>query len=1231
LTTNDRRSTRLRAATNAAERAAHADPGRYRIEGPLGAGGMASVWRVWDLAANRPLALKRLAKTASGKHVARFEREYYTLASLRHPSLVEVYDYGVDEEGPHYSMELLEGSDLSELAPMPWADACRVLRDVASALALLHARRLVHRDISARNVWRMPDGRIKLIDFGTLTAFGKTGEVAGTAPFVAPESLRGQELDQRTDLYSLGALGYFLITGAHAFPAKGLGSLEPMWQKAHRPPSYRASELRRDDLPEVPPAIDVLIEALLSSDPLARPSSAAEVIDRLQVAAGLEPDPRAPPIESYLAQPAFVGRTAERQQLRSALSEAAAGRGACALVESVSGLGRTRLLAELAIEARLASAAVLEVDAGLHRGTHGVAEAFALRMLDALPEAALEAAAPYATTLGHLSSAIRQRLGMKPAALSIMPLAHGEARMRVQVALRDWFLDVARAHTLVIVADDLDLFDEASAAWLVAIAREASKCSLFVLTSIRSDANKHTLAVQALRQSSIVIPLQALTLQELHELFRSIFGEAHHLARLVDLVHQHAEGNPGHAVDIAEHLVHEGAISYAEGAWLLPQTVGPALLPANRTGAELARLVRLPTRARALGQVLSVREGWLGLEMVCALAEIEGPPLFESLEALVREGVLSGSLDGYRFARESLREALAKELDPTRSSGAHCRLGRYLLAEEEISQHERLKAGVHLLLGGDETGFDVVAQAGKHFGLVELADLGPATPSFETALARMRAAGRPLVETVCVLGPLALAGYYAERRLASLYGEEAVDALQTVVGLKLARRLRTFMGRKLGLLVALAIAAIGFKLRARNQRAATFREAMMLLFNCVAALTGVCAISIDPDAASRYASVLEPMTALGPDHVATFMHEFCLNLVATTRDGQGEARARWTKMLARLDRPDAVRGLPKSVFALYLAGALYARGVLESWRDSSEALECARRLDELKLKLYEMSADQVRMMYYANRGNLELFEKYRERVEVHAIQRGTAWQVETWTFSGLITVYLRMHDPARLKFCVEQLKRLGAEVPSLRLAERRARAAYFVLRGTPAEALPLFEEAEEPVAVTGWARGEGVHARAHNDLGDHERAREICSHALARLSAEDLRFPALNLGVSIELARAEAALGNVSLAEDQLRALLAAHEDGANPLTMGALHEACAEVASRRGDQTARLHHVLEVERWYRPTKGPSLIARCQRLARDASLDQSGSGSLAPGPNAESSHVRTVVRDERGR
>ena len=187
-----------------------------------------------------------------------------------------------------------------------------------------------------------------------------------------------------------------------------------------------------------------------------------------------------------------------------------------------------------------------------------------------------------------------------------------------------------------------------------------------------------------------------------------------------------------------------------------------------------------------------------------------------------------------------------------------------------------------------------MAAAGKHYGLVQLADLGPAVPSLEAAHSHFRAAGWSPYEMASVLAPLALAGYYADRRLAGRYGPEAVDVLQTIVGLKLARRLRAYLGRRLALLVALGVAAFGFARRSRNPRTPTFREAIMLLFNCVAALTGVCTICIDPEGAKRYASVLEPMTAFGPDHVATFMHEFCLNLVATVEDRLGESRARWS-------------------------------------------------------------------------------------------------------------------------------------------------------------------------------------------------------------------------------------------------------------------------------------------------------------------------------------------------
>lgn len=1198
----DERSSRTSLATGATSTAGVLVAGRYRVQHELGKGGMASVCAVLDETNGRRLALKRLAKVANARHIALFEREFHILASLRHPCIVEAYDYGQDADGRFYTMELLDGSDVFSCTPLPWAEVCRILRDVASALTLLHARRLIHRDLSARNVWLAPDGRVKLIDFGTMAAFGKPSDIAGTPPFIAPETLRGLDLDQRTDLYSLGALGYFLLSGRHAFRARTLGELELLWRERPRPVAKRAAELGRQDLPAVPEALEVLIDALLSQDRLARPTTAADVIDRFTVIASLEPDQHGCPIDSYLGSPAFVGRKAERQTLRDGFAHAKSGRATKVVVESAPGLGRTRLLAELALEARLSEAVVLQAEPHADHGTHEVAQQYALRLLDALPTEALAAAAPYAGTLGHLSTALRDRLGVASAQLVVMPQAHGEARMRVQVALRDWFLDVTRERLVVIIADDFDAFDDGSAAWLAALSREAHAHKLLVIAAIQSNRGPLGLPAQALRQDAMRLALDPLSLEDTAELFRSVFGDVQHLARLVDLVYQRSEGNPAHALDLAEHLSREGVIGFAQGAWVLPQVIAAEALPANRVDAELARLGRLSAHARELGQALSVREGPLPLDMCAALADIKGHDLFEALESLVREGVFVGSADGYRFARESMRQVLYGEMDRDRLRKTHRRLGHRLLASSEITELERLKAGVHLLRGGDdEQGSRVTALAGKHYGLIELADLGPAAPSLEAALDHFRAVGRPLHEIVSVLAPLALAGYYADRRLAERYGEQAVDALQTVVGLKTAQRLRPFLGRKLGLLVALAIAALGFALKRKNPRVPTFKEAMMLLFNCVAALTGVCTICLDRPKGEKYASVLEPMTALGPNHVATFMHQFCVNLIATIGDRQGEARDKWIRMIERLDQPQATRDLPEHVHVLYLAGALYASGVGECWRDDSRALEYANRLQSLKLKLYEMSADQLRMIYYGNRGNREEFERYRQRVEVHAIQRGTAWQVETWTYSGLITIYARTQDAAGLKDCVVQLKRLSAEMATLRVGHSRALAAYCLVRGTPSETLEVGGRGERPMELVGWCRGEGIRARAYNALGENAQAKETCVAALSLLTPADLDFCALNLGVQIELARAEAGLGNLSEADVQLRALLEKHGPSGNLLTVGALHEALAELAALRGDEAAFADNVAEVGRWFRETHDPALVARHERLARVAS------------------------------
>src|SRR5262245_14008401 len=113
---------------------------------------MGEVFAALDESTSQRVALKRMRTAIQAQRalVVHFMREYHALSELRHPRIIEVYDYGVDRGTPYYTMELLDGSDLNELSPVPWPEACRYLRDVASSLALLHARRLLHRDVSPR-------------------------------------------------------------------------------------------------------------------------------------------------------------------------------------------------------------------------------------------------------------------------------------------------------------------------------------------------------------------------------------------------------------------------------------------------------------------------------------------------------------------------------------------------------------------------------------------------------------------------------------------------------------------------------------------------------------------------------------------------------------------------------------------------------------------------------------------------------------------------------------------------------------------------------------------------------------------------------------------------------------------------------------------------------------------------------------------------------------------------
>jgi serine/threonine protein kinase len=242
--------------------------GRYELLEPIAQGGMGEVFVARELATSRKLALKRLLPAAQ-KRQALFRAEYHLLARLKHPFIIEVYDFGVDRDLPYYTMELLDGYDLREAPHVELEEGCRILRDVATSLALLHAQRLLHRDVSPRNVRRTSSGVCKLIDFGTMVPFGAPPNVAGTPPFISPEAWEGGELDQRADLYSLGALAYWLFS--RRLPG-ATGPLARAGDRREPPPLLRKARA------DVPAELEELVMSLLEQDPSQRPSSAQEVI-----------------------------------------------------------------------------------------------------------------------------------------------------------------------------------------------------------------------------------------------------------------------------------------------------------------------------------------------------------------------------------------------------------------------------------------------------------------------------------------------------------------------------------------------------------------------------------------------------------------------------------------------------------------------------------------------------------------------------------------------------------------------------------------------------------------------------------------------------------------------------------------------------------------------------------------------------------------------------------------
>jgi serine/threonine-protein kinase len=286
------------------------DLGSYRLVERLGEGGMGEVWRAEHRLLARPAAIKLIRPGMLGdvsadrrrEVLARFEREAQATAVMRCPHTVELYDFGVSDDGAfYYVMELLDGLDAETLVeqtgPLPAERVVHLLRQVCHSLGEAHQQGLIHRDVKPANVFVCCFGReldwVKVLDFGLVKWERKRtadprltadGAIGGTPAFMAPEQVLGNRpIDGRTDLYAVGCLAYWLFTGSLVF--QGRTALETMMMHVQAEP---VPPSRRSELP-IPDAIERAVLACLEKDPDRRPPTADALCDLLTAAPPAEP------------------------------------------------------------------------------------------------------------------------------------------------------------------------------------------------------------------------------------------------------------------------------------------------------------------------------------------------------------------------------------------------------------------------------------------------------------------------------------------------------------------------------------------------------------------------------------------------------------------------------------------------------------------------------------------------------------------------------------------------------------------------------------------------------------------------------------------------------------------------------------------------------------------------------------------------------------------------------
>jgi tetratricopeptide (TPR) repeat protein len=1188
---------------------------RYRIKRLIGKGGMAAVYDVTDETNGGSVALKRLLPEQAKRRVTAllFQREFNTLAQLSHPLIIRAFDYGVYADTPYYTMERLSGENLRQLAPLPWKEAASLVRDVASALALVHSRRLIHRDVSPRNVCRTDGGRAKLIDFGTLSPMGRAKNVMGTPPFIPPESLEDQPLDARSDLFSLGAVAYFLLTGEHAYPARRIAELGHMWRRGVRPPSARA--------PDVPPSLDALILSLIDLNPLARPTSAAEVFDRITAIASLPRGETAETARSYLITPTLVAREDATQRFRRRLLRAERGRGGALLIESPSGCGRSRLLANFLLEAKLRGMVALRADAEDRRGEpFGVVRALARGLRESEPTLAEEAFA----SAPELQSLLGRDDSSSGGAASLDP----ERWVSTTRALARLFVDVSKKRPMVVGVDDFDACDGPSSAAIAAMADSSSEAPLLVVATVTLECKAPH--AERLRHAGSAISLRPFRPVDTKQLVSSVFGDAPHSEQIADWVHRLSEGNPRTALELTQHLVDHGLARYKEGGWSLPSSIEGLNLPQSIDQALDAKVAELGSAAKELAQALSMtsEDDPLLLAEFPMLVEAGGlTPVFGALNELVSASVLAPSGPTYAFAHHEVKEAVKRGIPTECVPELHRRIAR---AYESGPDNVSTLAAYHLLEAGDlpeafRLGVAAVKDRTDYFARGNSFIRTPAGSQTIDALYDWgRRNGMPAKDLSLIARAVLQLASVGDARLAR-HGPTILDGLERDSGLVHWKEFEHVADPVERVQACVGEAYSRYASSPDRERLLDPGTAIQELATAAATLTGVYARNADVVATSALDELISPLRPLSP----------ALDVVGgMVNYAAGVLRGHYTRdtRLRVIERTkDPVPGIDElSRVGVYLLG-LYYLALEDALQGFATADELVRTLDGHAA--YAPLAWQARMLSHYYSGEEREAELCRRRRDLAMTGRlDIDGHLETSVLYEA-SVYATLGDLMALKGLLPALEEQSRARPHWRPYYYLATGNCEALRGEHDKAIEQYERGLSLQGIPASHAGRVlIQIKLVRSLTAAGRAEEACGRAEAALEryAEEPLMPLYRDQLELGLAGAESISGRTAEALARARAVLErAERRGLSGVLLVDFLTEVAVIAHQAGDIPAFEGIAKRVGALSAKADSKALAARYGRLLQLGQSSKFDVSTTTPESLAASSVFTTLGADVR--